>query len=122
MPQVFHALQNGGNRLVVPMVGVGGDRIADNQPVGFPVGGGVQHLLFLQTLCNLHWPKPSDTKAENLPYHLCGFLVHQPTFLVLRVFSVPIGGIVAQPLSGAALCPPHGPDFLAGVPCVPFVE
>ena len=116
---VLWTLQYPRNRFWVPLIEVFRH--------GFPIPFCVvrfdgQNLTGGQCLCNLHRPFPRNTQIKNLFDDLGGFLVHNPLFLVVRVFHIPIGRIGAEVFPGVALCLHDGADFLAGIAGIEIVE
>ena len=69
----------------------------------------------LQPLGDLRRPQAVHTQGENLLHDSRRFLVHNPAFLVLRVFHVPVGRDGAKVFAGASLGLPGRLNLLAGV-------
>ena len=113
--QVLDTLQNAGNGFVCPLAGISRRSVADRQALFVGVGRGVQDVVLLQPLGDLRRPQAVHAQGENLLHDSSRFLVHNPAFLVLRVFHVPIGRDGAKVFAGASLGLPGSLDFLAGV-------
>ena len=122
MAQVLDTLQNAGNGFVCPLAGISRRSVADRQALFVGVGRGVQDVVMLQPLGDLRRPQAVHAQGENLLHDSRRFLVHNPAFLVLRVFHVPIGRDGAKVFAGASLGLPGRLDLLAGVLGEHFIE
>ena len=103
-------------------VRISGFRAGCLDALALPVCGGIEYLLFLQELCNLHRASPFHAQHENtLDGQRCRF-THDPLCLVLRVFAVAERNIGGQVNAAFTLCLIDSTNFAAGVLGKKFVK
>lgn len=115
MPHVFHAGENVAYRRTPPAVGI--FKLAVST-VAHAFCGRVGHLLLGQNIRDLIHALAVNDHAEDAAHNGGSFLVDNPALIVLRVFQIPVDGMIAGVFALVALCPIDGADLLGGITSV----
>ena len=123
MPHVLHAGKNIAHRRTPPAVGVFKLVVpAVARALCGKVGRRAKHLFLGQNIRDLIHALAVNDHAEDAAYNGGSFLVDNPALLVLRVFQIPVDGVIAGVFALIALCPIDGADLLACITSVKIVH
>ncbi len=123
MPHVLHAGENVAHRRTPPAVGIFKLAVsAIASALCGKIGGRAKHLFLGQNIRDLAHTLAVNDHVEDAAHNRGGFLVDDPALLVLRVFQIPVDGMVAGVFALVALCPVDGADLLACITSVKIVH
>ena len=100
MPLIFWALQNISYGISRPIIGIIRRRVPRCPACLLKIGCWRYDFIRFQNTGNLRRPVTVQTKSEYPFDYFGGFSVHNPLFLVVRVFHVAIGWVCAEVFSG----------------------
>ena len=119
---IFLALQNVYNGIGIPMIRIGGFGIRSFDPILALICSRVKNHFFLQLFGDLHRAAAFHAKVKDVAHDLGGFLIDDPFFLVLRIFTVAVRRIDRQTLAAFALGLIDRSDLPTGIAGVELVE
>ena len=123
MPHVLHAGENVAHRRTPPAVGIFKLAVsAVASALCGKIGRRAKHLFLGQNIRDLVHTLAVNDHTEDTAYNSGCFLVDDPALFVLRVFQIPVDGMIAGVFALVALCPVDGADLLACITSVKIVE
>ena len=123
MPHILHTGENVAHRRTPPAVGIFKLVVsAVSYTLCGKVGRRAKHLFLGQNIRDLIHALAVNDHTEDTPHNSGSFLVNDPALLVLRVFQIPVDGVVAGVFALVALRPIDGADLLGGITSVKIVH
>ena len=80
------------------------------------------HLIFFQLLCDLVRTISVHCHLKNPADNLCSLFIHDPVFLIFRVFQISVWCGACNVLPGIAFCLKGRPDLFARVFRIPLIH
>jgi len=123
MPHVLHAGENVAHRCTPPAIGIFKLAVsAVASALCGKIGRRAKHLFLGQNIRDLVHTLAVNDHTEDTAYNSGCFLVDDPALFVLRVFQIPVDGMIAGVFALVALCPVDGADLLACITSVKIVH
>ena len=123
MPHVLHAGENVAHRCTPPAIGIFKLAVsAVAHALCGKVGRRAKYLFLGQNIRDLVHTLAVNDHTEDTAYNSGCFLVDDPALLVLRIFQIPVDGMIAGVFALVALCPVDGADLLACITSVKIVH
>ena len=123
MPHILHTGENVAHRRTPPAVRIF-KLVVSAVAHAFcgKVGRRAKHLFLGQNIRDLIHALAVNDHAEDAAHNGGSFLVDDPALLVLRIFQIPVDGMIAGMFALVALRPVDGADLLGGITSVKIVH